>query len=56
MEDVIDNWRKLRNEELRGYYVRQMLYLGQIEEDKMGEACGMCGSKWKYIKSFGGEA
>jgi len=26
------------------------------EEDEMGEACGMCGSKWKYMQSFDGEA
>jgi hypothetical protein len=37
-------------------YLRQMLCFGQIQEDEMGEACGMCGSEWKYIQSFGGEA
>jgi len=29
--------------------------LGEIEEDEMCEASGMCGSKWKYIQSCGGE-
>ena len=30
-------------------------YLGEIEEDEMCEASGMCGSKWKYVQSCGGE-
>jgi len=29
--------------------------LGEIEEDEMCEASGMCGSKWKYVQSCGGE-
>ena len=36
-------------------YFRYVLYLGQIEEDEMGEACGMCGNKWKHMQSFDGE-
>ena len=53
---VIEEWRKLHNEELNDFLLLAKYYLGdQIEKNDMGGACSTYGGEERCIQDFGGE-
>jgi hypothetical protein len=55
-DEVREEWKKLRNEELNDLYSSSNMFLGdQMEKNEMGGTCGTYGGGYRCIEGFGGE-
>jgi hypothetical protein len=48
-DEIIESWKKLRNEELHNLYFSQSI-IRMIQLDEMGSACSTHGEKWECQK------
>jgi len=54
-DEVIGEWRKLHNEELRDFTLTEYYAGGKIEKSEMGGACGACGGGERCAQGSSGE-